>query len=396
MKVHAELLHTPTADVPGTSVLLHFDSTRYVIGQFPEGAQRAFMERRVRLNKISNLLVSGTSTWDNTAGLVGIMMAMGEGGSEEGAGDRAKGVRVSGGRNLRYTLATMRRFVFRTGMKLEVREARRGEEVWADENVAVRTLHIAPDGAGPDPEEDEAQREFLKKAVDDMFCSNWSMDTMIDNGDVGEVEVETERNPQLSAKLPPQGKTRAPWPASTIKTLPETAPSAGALSYLVQLHEQRGKFLPALARKLGVKPGPEFSELASGKSVTTADGKVVNPDDVMESSREGTGIAVCDIPGLEYLEGFVADKAWEDAQWVGCFFWLVEGVSSRILGFWTLWRDSRRRSISSPRGMCVQTGYASRLRRSRRCYSILSILRYSRCRRSMLLPSGVSIPPASP
>jgi len=364
MKVHAEVLHTPTADVPGTSVLLHFDSARYVIGQFPEGAQRAFGERRVRLNKIGGVFVSGTSTWDNCAGLVGILMAMGEGGSEEGAADRAKGVRVSGGRNLLYTLATMRRFVFRAGMKLEVREARRGGqdeeeeegegeegEVWADENVTVRTLHIVPEGASPEEVEEAGKREFLKKAVDDMFCSGWSMNTMVDDDDGG--GAEAGRNPQLSAKLPPRGKTRAPWPASTIETLPETTPNTVALSYLVRLHEQRGKFLPALARKLGVKPGPDFGELAGGKSVTTADGRVVNPADVMEPPREGTGIAVCDIPAPEYLGSFVADKAWQDSQWIGCFFWLVDGgvvEDRRFLDFAA--RFPRARHVVCSRDVC--------------------------------------------
>ncbi|KAI5856283.1 beta-lactamase-like protein [Tricharina praecox] len=259
----------------------------------------------------------------------------------------------------------MRRFVFRTGMRLQVREARRGEEeeVWADENVTVRTLHIAPDTAGVEEleEDGEGKRMFLKKVVDDMFCSDWSMDTMIDSGDVGavgEAEAQAGRNPQLSTKLPPKGKTRAPWPASTVKTLPETTPNTVALSYLVRLHEQRGKFLPALARKLGVKPGPDFSKLTSGKSVTTAEGKVVNPEDVMEPSREGTGIAVCDVPGAEYLEGFVADKAWEDAQWVGCFFWLVEGGvvdDPRFLHF--VERFPKARHIVSSRDVCADQIY---------------------------------------
>lgn len=328
MKVHAEILTCPTSDTPGTTILLHFDSKRYAFGQFSEGTQRAFMERHVRMSKVSDLFLTGPLQWKNTGGLVGIMLALGDPdgtktSSVETGKEACGSVSIRGGRNLRFTLATMRRFVFRTGMNLKVEELQEGEG-FADENVVVRTLQVLPDGASNAPETPEAT-ESLGAVVNDMFCSNWTMNTMIEEPDL----PERDRNPQLSTKLPPKGMTRAPWPASTVTSLPPTTPTNAALCYIVQLHEQRGKFLPALAKKLGVRPGPDFSKLASGQSVTTPSGAVVEPSQVMEPSREGTGIAICDLPGPEYLGGFLESTEWADEEAcrrkIGCFFWLVSG-----------------------------------------------------------------------
>lgn len=335
MKVYAEVLTAISSDTPGTSVILHFDSKRYIFGQFAEGLQRAVIERRARLGKVSDLFLSGPTEWRNTGGLVAIILSMGDPDGTRTSSvvdvqhrEKQTGITIHGGTNLMHTLSTMRRFVFRTGMNLKVNEIERDDPEFRDENISVRTLHVGPDcsyidatGVKPDTRD---RKEFLNKVVHDMFCSSWTMNTMLDEQST---DTGGERNPQLSTKAPPKGKTRAPWPASTIDCLPHTAPQTIALSYIVQLHEQRGKFLPAVAKKLGVKPGLDFSRLTSGQSVTTASGTVVSPHEVMEPPREGTGIAICDIPSPAYLSGFIKSPEWADLQGcqrrLGCFFWLL-------------------------------------------------------------------------
>jgi len=342
MKVHAEILMAASSDTPGTTILIHFDSKRYVFGQFAEGSQRAFMERHIRLSKVSDLFLTGPVEWKNTGGLVGIILAMGDpdGARTSSTADversQLQKQAIHGGENLLYTLSTMRRFVFRTGMNLRVDEIQAGAPDFVDENVVVRTLHVQPDDLLVRAPDCKSKQEFLGKAVNDMFCSSWTMNTMVDNPTAEEIldgggeDAEPECNPQLSTKLPPKGKTRAPWPASTIKSLPDTTPNSVSLCYILRLHEQRGKFLPALAKKLGVKPGPDFSRLSRGESITTSDGKIVRPEDVMEPSREGTGIAICDLPSPAYISNFVAAAEWADIEVaqrrIGCFFWLVAGA----------------------------------------------------------------------
>ena len=78
MKVQCTVVTTPTSDTPGTCILLHFDSKRYLFGYIGEGAQQAFVERTIRLTKISDIFLSGRTEWQNTGGLVGLILTMGD------------------------------------------------------------------------------------------------------------------------------------------------------------------------------------------------------------------------------------------------------------------------------------------------------------------------------
>src|SRR6266536_2898511 len=47
MKCWAQFLSTQTADTPGTTLMLHFDTKRYLIGNMAEGTQRAAVQRKL-------------------------------------------------------------------------------------------------------------------------------------------------------------------------------------------------------------------------------------------------------------------------------------------------------------------------------------------------------------
>ncbi|KAG0639958.1 hypothetical protein HOY80DRAFT_960671 [Tuber brumale] len=420
MKVECTVVTTPTSDTPGTCILLHFDTKRYLLGHIGEGAQRAFIERTIRLTKISNIFLSGRTEWQTTGGLVGLILTMADqdaakladslnsprGVARKRKGFERKGITVHGGENLLHTLATTRPFVFRRAMNLRLSEVpivksvqgRKEQAVGApyfrDENLIVHAMQIYSEEDLKEPTEGieagspsavekvdvevarkrsfadftnlEKQRDtILRSVVENMFCSDWSMDTMIEEGDpldAPEPSADTlaeslpapshpdmgrsrstsppkrpkptpERDPNLSTTLPPSGKTRAPWPASTIRSLPQSHPTRIALSYIVTLHPQRGKFLPAKAEELGVIPGPDFSRLTAGEAITTPNGNVVQPADVMEPMKPGTGVAVCDLPDTSYVKDFLARVEWENTEKirteVGCFFWILgPGVSA--------------------------------------------------------------------
>lgn len=429
MKVWCQVLTTPASDSPGTCLLLHFDNKRYLIGRIGEGSQRSFTERQARLMKVTDIFLSGRTEWGNTGGLVGLLLTMG--GKEEArmmdminapskafkAPVESKGMTVHGGQNLMHTLATTRAFVFRKAMKLkisEIPEQLRPEEpmsagspYFMDENLVARPMHIHPNGyqraeakvvsqgepslvggtsstggesrrkrSFEDFSEKQKSREaVLRGVVEDMFCSDWTMDTMIEDSvdaparrPVNENDMmmdstsrspspskrprslssagstiaatPTSHDPQLSTRLPPPGKTRAPWPASTVRQLPRSEPSPIAISYIFTLHSQRGKFLPKKAIALGIKPGPDFSKLVAGETLTAADGTEVRPEDVMEPTRPGTGIAVCDLPDATYINDFLVQEEWKDVDRIkteiGCFFWILgKGVTAdeRLRGF---------------------------------------------------------------
>jgi len=63
-----------------------------------------------------------------------------------------------------------------------------------------------------------------------------------------------------------------------------------ALAYALLEDQRSGKFYPQKAIALGVKAGPDFSRLKSGKSVKLRDGCVVKPEQVMGPPQPGRKI----------------------------------------------------------------------------------------------------------
>lgn len=160
-----QFLTTPTADTPGTALLLHFDQHRYVIGNIHEGLARASMEMGAKLVKVSNIFVTGKTEWRNTGGLIGMVLTLADTVTpatthtlkkNKAAGAVQPTLTVHGGSNIAHTLATARRFVLRKGMPVEVKEysektqsqrvAQRWEPDWADECLKVWTMAVEPSG----------------------------------------------------------------------------------------------------------------------------------------------------------------------------------------------------------------------------------------------------------
>ena len=66
------------------------------------------------------------------------------------------------------------------------------------------------------------------------------------------------------------------------------------IAYALVEDERPGKFNPEKAQKLGVEPGPAFSELQAGKEVEVPGGKVVKPEQVMGPPRPGRKVVYAD------------------------------------------------------------------------------------------------------
>lgn len=56
------------------------------------------------------------------------------------------------------------------------------------------------------------------------------------------------------------------------------------------------------AVKLGLKKGPMFGMLTSGRSVMTEQGKEVKPEDVISPAIPGPAFMVVDCPTMEHFE----------------------------------------------------------------------------------------------
>lgn len=242
MKSYVEILSTPTADTPGTSLMLHFNQKYYMIGNCSEGTQRTAAQRGAKVSKVSDIFLTGPVTWKNMGGLVGMVLTIADSceSSRNSAHEdieakiekeRARGkdvsklqeqqdrivenwVNIHGGQNLTHTLATTRRFIFRKGTPLHTQEFRAGETslkedfepTWQDDMIRVWAMVVEPEKevasplkrthdefasdaaaltASQDGEEGTASdRESMddqirKGVVADMFNSRWKLDTLV-------------------------------------------------------------------------------------------------------------------------------------------------------------------------------------------------------------------------
>lgn len=268
MKFYYQVITTPTADTPGTTVLLHFPDKRYFLGQVSEGTQRACTERGVKLTYLTDVFLTGRMEWANTGGLIGTILTQADGvnssaQAQEEAEQHQKRHRggqateskkhgaayamnngqtvaqrgtltVHGGRNLSHTLATARRFVFRQGMPVFMKEYDsesfdgRGSvgvedpfanPSWSDNNIKMWAMPVKPsssssqeptggaarssqqsprkrsldefqedsenlrsDAGADDDELNRQTREHIMRQsiVTDMFNSSWRMDALIE------------------------------------------------------------------------------------------------------------------------------------------------------------------------------------------------------------------------
>ena len=406
MHSHIQFLTTPTADTPGTALLLHFDDTRYLIGNMHEGTQRACIQRGQKLIKVSDIFLTGQTEWKNIGGLIGMVLTLADASAQavvSAAAKRSKSVHglvppivqpsltIHGGPNITHTLATARRFVFRKGMPVEVDEYvedddqdtydSNWEPSWSDSRIQVWAMAVSPSvdqeiPTTPTPQSpmkrnfhkfvedralqpggfansivayqkpsssaDKADQATRQSVVAEMFSSAWQHDSFIEttlrdvkmpaaiftrNLESGKLERYSGPVPDGITPLPNiDVLVRKPWPGAMIGSLPSTKPSSISMSYVIRNHKQRGKFLPAKAKELRVPEGPLWSKLASGHSVQSMDGAMIEPEMVLEESKEGMGVAVIDLPSANYVDNLVDRPEWKVDRvmdGVGAIIWLL-------------------------------------------------------------------------
>lgn len=207
---YVQIAVTPTADTPGTTLLLHFDDKRYLFGHMAEGTQRAIFQRKLTISKLDNIFVSGPISWSNAGGLLGIVLTLADiltssreqtalnnatkeqikeqmkinqpkraqaqaqalsraqaqakaEAEAEAAASVSHSLNIHAGKNLSQLLATSRRFIFRKGLPL------RPHEIRSDPRSSPR------DAGAPAPSEPDWKDARIKV---------WYMPVSSDQGDV--------------------------------------------------------------------------------------------------------------------------------------------------------------------------------------------------------------------
>lgn len=444
MKSYIQFLTTPTADTPGTSLLLHFDDKRYVIGNIHEGIQRAGVQFGAKFTKLQDIFVTGKTEWKTIGGLLGLVISLADSTHAASAAiaeqtrqklQRQKGkagqppslpsksqitairpaTHIHGGPNLMHLFATSRRFIFRKGVPLRILEFDGdGHDIvkldrepdWVDANIqawnlAITSSAVASSSKSPRKrnftefsdhlDQKDQDQELRRHVVSEMFESSWRLDQLeeVPLSQVPGLETamfirDTQTN-KLQRYFPPPGDAGTPlpninvlvrkaWPGALIDELPGCKPSPIAMSYIIRGHPRRGKFLTQKAKELGIPPGPSYSRLAKGESVQTEDGKTITPDMVMEKGKQGSGLAVIDLPSQEYVENLINRPEWNSETimaGLGAVIWLLGpgvGQDPRIRTFVTghpQWEHIISSPDCCPNYLAMSSSASSAIRLSR-------------------------------
>ncbi|KAL8294383.1 hypothetical protein RB597_007922 [Gaeumannomyces tritici] len=388
MFVSTTLVSTPSADMCGSSVLLHFENRRYLIGNVSEGTQRLMVQRGHSLAKMDEIMITGTIGTKSCGGLLGMILTIAgivdttmKNRNYTTARPTARigtmtSLKLRGSDNLVYYLALGRKFILRQSLPVVPREILTDPRLddptnpecdWEDDNIKVwhvplvnvtsdrrkrrkPSAEASPADANAnelEPEEGmtDSARDALAAIVKDMFESQ-GMDALVETmlHDVrlpatvfvrgGDGRLERYNGP-----FPGPGREEVPnipvlarrrWPTGLVQNLPRTRQNYTSMCYIVKPQSRRGKFDRATADKLGV-PQTSFKLLCLGQNATAKDGTTVTPDMVLGAPIEGTAFGVFEVPNKTYIPALVARPEWnieEIAKSLGLIYWnLGEGVA---------------------------------------------------------------------
>ena len=301
---------------------------------------------------------------------------------------------IHGGKNIMQMLATARRFIFRRGLPLKIHEYAHNvstvSPTWEDHHIRVWAMPLWPQNHDIDANGKSSRKrsfddyskdnglsrreladdgaERLQGIMTDMFDSDWQLDTLTET-QLSEVkwpamifvrDPETKELKKYIGPVPGDGEdlpdikvlVRKPWPGALTTELPATKPSPVSISYIVKNLPRRGKFDRELAIKLGVKPGPAFSELTKGATIKTAEGQIVTPERVTGPMIEGEGFAVIELPTAEYISSLKNSTAFQDEKvmkGVEAIFWFLGPGITNDPAFQALVKEhpNRKHIISS-------------------------------------------------
>ncbi|KAM5579119.1 tRNase Z TRZ3, mitochondrial [Rosa sericea] len=259
------------------SVLLFFDKQRFIFNA-GEGLQRFCTEHKIKLSKIDHIFLSRVCS-ETAGGIPGLLLTL------AGMGEEGMSVNVWGPSDLKYLVDAMKCFIPNAAM--------------------VHTRSFGPThGSVGAPMADETQFTDPIVLVDDevvklsaiLLLPSFLEGSQLPNG-VPIMQNPTEkviddRMDHASEPISPNGRsvlTGKPGDMSVI--------------YVCELPDIKGKFDPAKAVALGLRPGSKYRELQLGNSVKSDYQNImVHPSDVMGPSVPGPIVLLVDCPTESHLQ----------------------------------------------------------------------------------------------
>ncbi|GAB4820364.1 hypothetical protein N2152v2_007410 [Parachlorella kessleri] len=323
------------------SVLLFFDRQRYLFN-VGEGFQRFCVDHKVKLAKVGTVLMTRVTT-EASGGLPGMLITM----ADTSCGGLLAGhdsMTLHGPKGLTTLVNAFRTFVNVKDIGLQVREFDDSAPAAVPAGGADADGNGAAGNAAASPSP-VVQNEVVTitpvviraapRAAGAGSAATPVAEAAPEAAEAAAVVEPEAKRPRLdvdaSAAAAPAGNG-----SGSGALMPSVSVESPAACYVCELPPIPGKFLPKKAAQLGVPSGPLYGKLARGETVTTAGGKVVTPEEVMEPSTPGPVILVVDCPSQEFVEGLVSAPAlarWahpENRDKVACVVHLGERGVTRL------------------------------------------------------------------
>ncbi|KAF0917529.1 hypothetical protein E2562_020907 [Oryza meyeriana var. granulata] len=235
------------------SILLFFDKQRFIFNA-GEGLQRFCTEHKIKLSKIDHIFFTRVCS-ETAGGLPGLVLTL------AGIGEEGMSVNVWGPSDLDFLASAMRSFI---------------------PNRAMLHTH----SFGVEQNVSSSQSKDAAVIIDDEVVR------------ISAMFVKPRHNNEVSSLND-----------SNLK------PGDTAIIYACELPELKGKFDPAKAAALGLRPGPKYRELQLGNSVQSdASDKMVHPSDVLGPSIPGPIVLLVDCPTKYHMHELFS------LQSLGCFY----------------------------------------------------------------------------
>ncbi|KAI9889914.1 MAG: Zinc phosphodiesterase ELAC protein 2 [Vezdaea aestivalis] len=337
------IVSTPTADTPGTVVVLALGKHKYIFGNAAAGLQRLLIERGEKLTTLTDFFITGRMDCSNTEGLLGMLISHSDLVRASDANMSLKAstkpnrtqqsktdanpriLNLHGGPNLSFIL-TKADYFFQRGRiafremshRSTGREPRNASNPdWEDGLIKVWKMGISPrkrrssSGNSRGPEQRIDNDEQRKRTFDEMSQSSRSSPQ--------EDDLVLNLGNNLSSE---------PLPENVTTNIHVRAPQSSdvSMSYFVSTKERRGKFLVSKADELKVPDGQVRGRLTQGESITLPDGRVIRPEDVLAPNDPPQVLAFIDLPTTEHVSGLVSRPEWsfkETTANLGLIIWIL-------------------------------------------------------------------------
>ncbi|ORX93536.1 Metallo-hydrolase/oxidoreductase [Basidiobolus meristosporus CBS 931.73] len=317
MKSYIQILGTSTVDVT-PSVVVHFDSQRYLFN-CGEGTQRLCVEKKVRFAKLQNIFFTRIN-WENTGGVPGMMLTLADAGATK--------INLHGGPNLTHFIAATRHFIQRSSLDVGLNE---DIQSFKDENLNITAVQLEPQdmrkhdvSSGDNDLIDSDSNGKRKRSKEADINLNTKEAVAIREAILKRMfggkntNVSMCKQAQLEAQQEKANKKNKPQASTgdrkSFDKLPRATRSQTSICYICRGPTVQGKLDAKAAIALGLKPGPDFGKLKNGQSVTTPDGTIIQPEQVVGPSRLGTVFMIIDCPSTDYIASLVKASEFQTYQ----------------------------------------------------------------------------------